>query len=68
MTCKMFSVLPGELESALINCLFLLREFGGRTRTRTLDPLIKSKFLRADTKRLQTTPADADPNISLADR
>jgi hypothetical protein len=42
MTCKMFSVLPGELESVLINSLFLLRDFGGRTRARTWDPLIKS--------------------------
>jgi hypothetical protein len=41
---------------------------GGRTRTPTLDPLIKSKFFIDATGRQQTTCYDADPHNSIAIR
>jgi len=43
-----------------------LKRLGGRTRTRTWDPLIKSKILSPVVRRHHTTATDADPFFFIA--
>jgi hypothetical protein len=61
MTCKMFSVLKGDREIVPINRLFLLGKFGGRTRTRTLDPLIKSQLCGKERRKASAPCTRASP-------
>src|SRR5262245_62413012 len=57
------AIVIGEAECEVSQCFRVL--FGGRTRTRTWDPLIKSKVLSPVIKRHHTTATDADPHFFI---
>jgi hypothetical protein len=52
-------------DTALKSHLSPIDKIGGRTRTRTWDPLIKSKVLSPVSKRHHTTATDADPHFVI---